>query len=70
MIGRIEQTLATALAWWITRVARWPGRVLIAALALTAVCVPYTVRNLGVNGDSEAMLSDDLPHRICEIEYY
>ena len=70
MIGRIEQTLATALAWWITRVARWPGRVLIAALALTAVCVPYTVRNLGVNGDSEAMLSDDLPHRIGEIEYY
>lgn len=42
---------------------RAPWVVLIAAIALTAVSAVYSVRNLAIDTDTAAMISEDLPFR-------
>ena len=43
---------------WVAAVQRHPVWVVIAAALLTALCVPYTVRHLGINTDTADMISE------------
>ncbi|HUC62190.1 MAG TPA: MMPL family transporter [Alphaproteobacteria bacterium] len=60
---------AMALAWWVERARRLAWPIIVGAVALTAVAGTYTVDHLGMNTDSNALLSSDLPYRKNLKEY-
>jgi predicted RND superfamily exporter protein len=66
----IENAMGSALARLVGAVQRRPAAVLLACLAATALVAAYTATHLGVNADQDAMLSEDLPHRVFEIKYH
>jgi hopanoid biosynthesis associated RND transporter like protein HpnN len=49
--------------------ARRPWRTLVAAVVLAALSLVYVARNLGVNGDSDALFDASLPFRKLRIEF-
>ncbi len=55
--------IAWALGWWVERVRRFAWPVVVAALLATLAGGVYTVRNLRMNSDSDALLSSALPYR-------
>jgi hopanoid biosynthesis associated RND transporter like protein HpnN len=55
--------LAMALVWWVERARRFAVPVILGAVVLTALAGVYTVDHLGMNTDSNALLSSDLPYR-------
>lgn len=61
--GRAAPPIVRALAWWMIRAARHARIVAAAALALTAAAAWYASGHLGMETDSNALLSPDLPHR-------
>ena len=67
--GPLESRIAAALAWWVAQVSRRAVAVLVGAGAVTAVLSVYAALNLGVNSDQNDMFSQDLPHRILELEF-
>jgi hopanoid biosynthesis associated RND transporter like protein HpnN len=69
MNSRFQRIAGRALAGCVDFSRRRAGLVLAAALVLTLAVAPYTATHLGVNADENAMLSNELPHRIFEIQY-
>ncbi|MGH0036239.1 MAG: MMPL family transporter [Myxococcota bacterium] len=67
---RIERRFTRALSAWVGFSARHPVAVL-ATLAIATVLVgASSIGRLGVNADENAMLSDQMPHRLLELEYH
>lgn len=50
-----------ALAAWVLAIDRYAGTVLVAAAALLAIFVAYTITHIGINTDTADMLSPELP---------
>jgi hypothetical protein len=48
---------------------RRAGLVIVATLALAVASLVYTARNLGIRGDTESLLSPDLPFKQSERQY-
>ena len=59
----LEARIGAATAGWVGASLRHPRSVVAVAVALTAGCLLYAASNLGLNADTEAMLSDELPFR-------
>lgn len=55
--------LAAALVWWVERARRFAWPIILGAVLLTAAAGDYTATDLGMNTDSNALLSSDLPYR-------
>jgi uncharacterized protein len=55
--------LARALVWWVERARRWAVAVVAGSVLLTVAGGYYTAGHLGMNTDSGALLSTDLPYR-------
>ncbi|RMD85448.1 MAG: hypothetical protein D6815_01815, partial [Candidatus Dadabacteria bacterium] len=70
-VGRasFEARLAAFLAAWVDWVQRRPRWVVAAMTCMTVIFGLYAGTHLGVNTDLDAMFSDQLPHRILEIQY-
>src|SRR5262245_16427544 len=49
--------------------ARRPWRTMVVAFVLAALSVLYVARNLGVNGDSDALFDASLPFRKLRIDF-
>jgi uncharacterized protein len=62
-------TVTRALAWWMSAAARHPWLVLVLALIISVAGGVYTARHLGMETDSNALLSPDLPHRKTQAEF-
>lgn len=58
-----------ALAGWIAFAARHARVVTVAALGLSVVAAVYAGRHLGMETDSNALLSPDLPHRKTQANF-
>ncbi|MEE8533234.1 MAG: hopanoid biosynthesis-associated RND transporter HpnN, partial [Alphaproteobacteria bacterium] len=54
---------------WVDGARRYAGWVLALALAATAAILVYTVDNLGMNTDTEDMISEELPFRQAVKDY-
>jgi hopanoid biosynthesis associated RND transporter like protein HpnN len=63
MLDRAIEAYRAALIWWVDTARRVALAILIAATAGAAAASYYTLQNLGINTDTEAMLSPDLPFR-------
>ncbi|MFI4987413.1 MAG: hypothetical protein ACHQF3_08220, partial [Alphaproteobacteria bacterium] len=61
--GEVRSVLATALVWWVERVRRLAGAIVIAAVLAALAGGVYTARHLRMNSDSDALLSTELPYR-------
>lgn len=61
--------IKAALAQWTELVRRAGPWVLLAAVALAAVALNYTARNLGMNASTKEMLSPELSWRRLDLEY-
>ena len=55
--------VARALGWWVERARRLAWAIVLAAVAVSALGGIYTARHLGIDTDSDALLSADLPYR-------
>jgi len=69
MSGRFEERLSKVLAGWVGRTQANPRVVVAAMTVLTIIFGLYAARNLGINTDLDAMFSEELPHRVLELEY-
>lgn len=58
-----RSALARLLVWWVERARRFAWPIAIGSLLLTIAGGYYTLHNLGMNTDSNALLSSDLPYR-------
>ncbi len=67
--GSAEQRIADLLAAWFRLVGRWPRAVVLVIAVLTIWLGLYASSHLGVNTDLDAMFSEQLPHRVLELEY-
>lgn len=69
MLSHLDQRIGAAAA----RVVGASSRRFVLVLGLVVVVTPllglYTARNLGVNADMASMVSNELPHRILELDY-
>jgi hopanoid biosynthesis associated RND transporter like protein HpnN len=63
MLDRAIEAYRAALVWWVDTMRRLALAVLVTATTATAVASYYTLQNLGINTDTDAMLSPDLPFR-------
>jgi hypothetical protein len=54
---------------WVDGCRRRAPIVVVAALALTAACGYYAATNLGIQTNSDALLSHDLPYRKTHLEF-
>ncbi|MBT8446354.1 MAG: MMPL family transporter, partial [Gammaproteobacteria bacterium] len=69
MFDTPESRLERLLAHLVAHVLRLAPVVLILALLLTAVCAVYVKNNLGINTDTEDLLSETLPWRADYLAY-
>lgn len=69
MVRTQTKRLQRVLAWWVDQVRVVAGWVVAAALLVTGAALYYTVNNLGINTDTDAMISEELPFRQAFIEY-
>jgi len=68
MHGRLDERIGAVASRLTLASARRYHLVVAAAALLTPFLGFYTARHLGVNADMAAMVSNDLPHRILELE--
>lgn len=69
MHGRLDDRLG-AIASRLTLASTRRYRVVVAAVAIvTPLLAFHTARHLGVNADMASMVSNDLPHRVLELDY-
>jgi len=66
---RLERLVGSRVGPWVAAVARRPLPVLLAVAIVTAVLAFAVAGRLGVDADQNAMLSNELPHRLLELEY-
>jgi hopanoid biosynthesis associated RND transporter like protein HpnN len=66
----IEETIGRGIAWWVDGVRRHAVWVVIGMLLATAFILRYASGNLGIQGATEALFSEDLPFRQNERRYY
>ncbi len=64
MNDRLDALLGRVAAAWVDAARRRAGLAILACLALTAVSLFYASRELGVNADTDVMLSPELPFRV------
>ena len=60
LVGRVSTRI---LVHWVDGCRRFAPFIVVAALALTAGCGYYAATNLGIQTNSDALLSHDLPYR-------
>ncbi len=68
MFDRALATCRAAIVWWVDTASRFAIVVLLAATAAAGAALYYTVENLAINTDTDAMLSRDLPFREAQDE--
>ena len=51
------------LTWWTERVVRHARIVVLLAIPITGLLAYYVATHLGVNSETDGMMSDDLPWR-------
>ncbi len=68
MYGEIEKPIAEALARWVDLMRRRAGLVLSVATAVTLGVALYAATHLELNADLDRMFSEELPHRVLELE--
>ena len=64
-----DERISDLAAFWVRAVGRHPALVLAATLLSTVVLGVYAARNLGVNADPTAMISNELPFRQRQLEF-
>lgn len=69
MIGTAGAWLGKAVVWWVERTTRAAPWVVMVVLLGTGGTFLYTARHLGMNTNTEAMLSPDLPFRRTYDQY-
>jgi len=69
VIARVGERLGRAMVWWAEWTTRRAPWVVIVFLLATGGTLFYTVRHLGMNTDTEDMLSPDLPFRRTYTQY-
>jgi len=69
VIGAAGAWLGRATVWWVERTTRAAPWVVILVLLGTGGTFLYTARHLGMNTDTEAMLSPELPFRRTYDQY-
>jgi hopanoid biosynthesis associated RND transporter like protein HpnN len=69
MRDKLDQTIGQVAARFTLASVRRYRLVVLVAVMLTPLLGAYTQRNLGVNADMASMVSNDLPHRVLELEY-
>jgi len=67
---QIEETLGAALARWVDGVRRRPLLVTTSILALVAVSLVHTGRELEIHGATEQLFAHDLPFKEAERRYH
>jgi hypothetical protein len=65
---RLEEQIGRATSAWVDGARRRAVPVIGLALLVTLASVTFTIRNLGMNTDTEAMLASDLPFRETRAE--
>lgn len=60
---RVGPLVALVLVWWVERARRLAWPIVAGAVALTLAGGVYTAGHLGMNTDSSALLSSELPYR-------
>ncbi len=64
-----EALLERVLPLWVDGVRRHSGMVTLASAVVTVLAGVYVATNLEVDTDEDALFSEELPHRVVEIEY-
>ena len=70
MTESVNKIIGLLLAGWVGAVGRHATAVLLALTCGTLAVAVFTATHLGVNADEDAMLSNELPHRVFELEYH
>ena len=70
MANGFDAQLGAALAGWVDRVRRRPWLAIVATLLVTLGSGVYSAGNLGIQGDTDALFSSDLPFKRAEKHYY
>ncbi|MGH0033211.1 MAG: MMPL family transporter, partial [Myxococcota bacterium] len=70
MIDGLEARLGGFLAAWVGGAIRRPSVTIVCMLLGAVAAGFYAAGNLGLRGDTEALFSDDLPHKRAERVYY
>jgi hopanoid biosynthesis associated RND transporter like protein HpnN len=69
LTGLVGRSFTKALVHWVDLCRRRASVIVVAALALTAACGYYAATSLGVQTNSDALLSQDLPYRKIHLEF-
>jgi hopanoid biosynthesis associated RND transporter like protein HpnN len=69
MLRSLDEKLGTLAARAVAASVRRPGLVLALVATVTPALGFYTVKTLGVNADMASLVSNELPHRILELDY-
>ena len=69
MSGRLEERMDEACGRWIAAVDRRPGLVVAITALLTVFLAIYAARNLGVDADPNALVSQDRPFFVHDREF-
>ena len=64
-----EAVLERVLLPWVDGVRRHSMVTVLAAAFVTLLAGAYVAENLEVNTDEDSLFSEELPHRVIEIEY-
>jgi hopanoid biosynthesis associated RND transporter like protein HpnN len=70
MANDFDARLGAALAGWVDGVRRRPWLAIVATLLVTLASGVYSAGNLGIQGDTDALFSSDLPFKRAEQHYY
>ena len=65
----LESRLGTGLAAWVRASARGRGVVGLGALVLFATSLFYTVSDLGIHSETEALFPENLPFRVRDARF-